>query len=87
MKYYPAGWPLWRTLAKSGVPIGITVQVMYDPEAKVYVAHDSNLRGLVAEAETLDELRDNIRAGIVDLMPKNSPAPVARLTFEEACPA
>lgn len=87
MKSYPAGWPFWKALSKAGIPIGVTVQVIHDPEANVYVACNSNLRGLVAEAETLDELSQNIRAGILDLMPEHSPNPVARLTLEDACHA
>lgn len=68
LRSYKAGWPFWRFMAKAGIPIRVTVEVIFDKEAKVFVAHNSNLRGLVAEAETLDELFRNLDAAAFDLL-------------------
>ena len=68
MKAYPVGWPFWKEAARAGLPIGINVSVLRDEEAGVYVACNSNLKGLVAEAATLDELRVNIEAATDDLL-------------------
>lgn len=92
MKSYPAGWPFWKAAARAGVPIGISVNVIRDEEAGVYVACDSNLKGLVAEAPTLDELRANLDAASQDLLLHHLHAapprhPVTRLTLAAACPA
>jgi predicted RNase H-like HicB family nuclease len=89
MKYYNAGWPAWRFLAKMGVPIRVKVMVFYDDEAKVYVATNSNLRGLVAEAETFDGLVKNINAAARDLLESYLHEPPNRtplsITMNEAC--
>ena len=87
MKPYPAGWPFWKEVARVGVPIGINVNVIRDDEAGVYVALNSNLKGLVAEAPTLDELRANIDLATEDLLLHyldKVPArqPVTRLTLD-----
>lgn len=92
MRPYPAGWPFWKEVARAGFPIGINVNVIRDEEAGVYVACNSNLKGLVAEAPTLDELRVNIYAATDDLLAHylhKVPArhPVTKLTLDGACPA
>ncbi len=65
---YPAGWPFWRALARHGVPIRVHVEVMYDPEAEVYVALNSNLKGLIAEAPDVDQLIRNLDLAAKDLL-------------------
>ena len=92
VKAYPAGWPLWQILAKSGVPIRVTAKVLFDDEAKVFIACESNLRGLVAEAPTIDELKKNLDSAARDLLrhylheaPRK--APITSLTFAQTCPA
>ena len=92
MKPYPVGWPFWKEAARAGFAIGINVNVIRDEEAGVYVACNSNLKGLVAEAATLDELRVNIEAATEDLLAHylhQAPVrhPVTRLTLTAACPA
>lgn len=92
MYTYPAGWPLWRFAARSGIPIEVKIRVEYDPEERVYVACDSNLPGLVAEAESVEELLRNVDAAIDDLMETYlqkppSKHPIRTLSFGEACPA
>ena len=92
MKPYPAGWPFWKEVARAGFPICINVHVVRDEEAGVYVACNSNLKGLVAEAATLDELRVNLNSATSDLLTHylhKAPVrqPVTRLTLDDACPA
>lgn len=53
---YRVGNPFWRFLAKLGVPMIVRVDVLFDQEVGVYVATSPDLRGLVAEAKTKDEL-------------------------------
>lgn len=89
--YYPAGWPLWRVAARSGMPIHIKVKVLFDSEAGVFVAYESTLPGLVAEAETVDQLIKNIDAAADDLLRSHvegpHPRPVASYTFDNAAAA
>ncbi|MFZ2449463.1 MAG: DUF1902 domain-containing protein [Methylovulum miyakonense] len=42
------------------------VEIIHDDEANVYVATSPDLKGLVVEAETLDELEKEVR----DLVPE-----------------
>lgn len=53
---YRVGNPFWRLFAKLGVPLVVRVEVLFDPQAHVYVATSPDLRGLVAEAKTKEEL-------------------------------
>lgn len=68
MSSYPAGWPFWQTIGRHGVAIRVRVEVFHDVEAGVYVAHKSNLPGLVAEGESLEELFQNVDDGAKDLL-------------------
>ena len=92
MKSYPVGWPFWKMAARAGIAVRVHVNVVRDEEAGVYVAYGSNLKGLVAEAATLDELRAHIDAATEDLLLHylhQAPArhPVTRLTLDAGCPA
>ncbi len=58
---YRMGWPLGRTLARLGVPTLIRVEVMKDADAEVFVARSPDVRGMVLEADTLDELFEEVR--------------------------
>lgn len=60
---YRVGRPLWREAARAGFALKFRVLVCRDEEAGVYVATSPDLRGLVVEAPTLDELREEIRTG------------------------
>ncbi len=53
---YRVGFPGWKLAAHLGVPVIFRVEVMFDPEAGVYVATSPDLAGLVAEAKTKDEM-------------------------------
>ena len=56
MGHYRYSWPFGRLLARAGVPIKIRVDVIRDDEAGVFVGTSKDVRGLVVEADTLDEL-------------------------------
>ena len=92
MNSYPVGWPFWKIAARAGVAVRIHVHVIRDEEAGVYVACNSNLKGLVAEAPTLDELRTHIDAAAEDLLLHylhQAPVrhPVTQLTLDGGLPA
>lgn len=53
---YRIGFPFWKQVAKAGLTVGLRVQVVYDTEAKVFVATSPDLRGLVVEAKDADQL-------------------------------
>lgn len=53
---YRIGYPFWKLAARVGIPISIPVIVEHDEEANVYIATSHNMRGLVVEASSMDEL-------------------------------
>lgn len=57
---YRVGNPFWRFLARLGVPLVLRVDVVFDKEARVYVATSPDLRGMVAEARSRDELISSV---------------------------
>lgn len=63
---YRLGWPFAAFFSEMGVPLLIKVEIIHDNEANVYVATSSDLKGLVVEAETLDELEKEV----LDLAPQ-----------------
>lgn len=54
----------------------LRIDVLRDNEAKVFVARSPDLRGLVAEAETLDDLVVNLHSAVNDLLLHNRGAAV-----------
>jgi len=54
---YPVGWPLWKMLARMGVPLRFTLVVHFDSEARVFWAESPDLDGLVVEGADLEEVR------------------------------
>ncbi len=65
---YKIGYPFWRLAARLGVPLRMRVDVAYDAEAKVFVATSADLRGLVCEAHTIDELVKQVNFASADLL-------------------
>lgn len=65
---YRIGFPLWKMFARLGVPLKLRINVMHDSEADVFVATSDDLRGLVCEAHTPEELYSEISAAIDELM-------------------
>ena len=59
---YRVGLPGWKIAAKCGLPIRLRVNITQDLEANVYVAQSPDLDGLIVEAHTLDELKDEALA-------------------------
>ena len=53
---YRVGFPGWKLAARLGVPLMFRVDVHHDPEAGVFIATSEDLRGLVVEATSKDEL-------------------------------
>jgi hypothetical protein len=65
---YRIGFPLWKQIARLGVPLTVRVHVMRDDEAGVFVATSNDLRGLVCEAKTMDDLIPEINSSVNDLL-------------------
>jgi Domain of unknown function (DUF1902) len=68
---YPLNWPLSIFFASLGVPLLIKVEVIFDADAHVYVATSKNVRGLVVEAATLDEIRTEVELVLPELLNLN----------------
>ena len=68
---YPLNWPLSMLFASLGVPLLIKVEVMFDNEANVYVATSPTVHGLVVEAATLDEIRNEVEMALPELLNLN----------------
>jgi predicted RNase H-like HicB family nuclease len=49
----------------------IVIHADWDPEAAVWVATTTDLRGLVTEAETIEALRAKLPGMILDLLEEN----------------
>jgi predicted RNase H-like HicB family nuclease len=85
---YRVGAPFWKAAARFGVPLKVLVYVHHDEEAKVYFAHSPDLRGLVVEAPTLDDLWAEVQAGVDGLLEEMVPAskttPVTDLRIDGA---
>ncbi len=65
---YRIGFPFWKQAARMGVPLTVRVKVLRDEEAGVFVATSDDLRGLVCEAATMDQLVDEVNSSIHDLL-------------------
>jgi hypothetical protein len=65
---YRLGWPCATFLAKMGLSLLIKVEIIHDKLAKVYVATSPDLKGLIVEAETLDELEKEVWHLIPELL-------------------
>lgn len=56
------------------MPRLIVVRAGYDADAKVWIVEHSDLSGIHAEGDTLDELRDKLPAVVRDLIEANGAA-------------
>ena len=68
---YRLGWYFATWLAKMGIPLLIKVDIIRDDEANVYVATSTDLKGLVIEAQTLDELEKEVFELVPELLALN----------------
>lgn len=75
---YRVGFPGWRVAASLGATLVFRVDVLHDQEAGVFVATSPDIRGLVAEAATIEELFHEVRSGAEMLLIEQLPAPRAR---------
>jgi hypothetical protein len=65
---YRIGFPFWKQLARMGAPLTIRVNVLRDDEAGVFVATSNDLRGLICEAATMDQLVLEVDSSIQELL-------------------
>lgn len=70
---YRLGWPLAAFVAELGLSLLIKVEIIHDNEANVYVATSPDLKGLVVEAETLDELEKEVWSLVPELLMLDKP--------------
>ncbi len=60
---YRVGFPGWKVAAALGVTLVFRVDVLLDKEAGVFLATSPDIRGLVAEAHSLEELFKEVEHG------------------------
>jgi len=72
---YRVGLPGWKLAGRLGLPLLYRVDVVHDADAGVYVATSPDVRGLVAEAATFDELFREVQAGASELIGERLPRP------------
>ncbi len=48
----------WKAVAKAGGRVRLRVRITRDEDADVYIARSPDLDGLICEAKTLDELKE-----------------------------
>jgi Domain of unknown function (DUF1902) len=68
---YPLNWPLSFFFASLGMPLLIKIAVVFDPVAKVYIATSQQLRGLVIEAASLDDVHHEVQMAVPELLELN----------------
>gem|GEM_PF-2201683 len=56
-KRYWFEYPLWALCARFGYRHRVRMDVIYDDEVDVYIGISKNMRGLVVEADTMEELK------------------------------
>lgn len=65
---YRIGFPFWRQAALLGVPLKLRIDVIRDPEANVFVATSDDLKGLVCEAASMDDLVKEVELAMTELL-------------------
>lgn len=76
---YKVGSPLWKIAARLGVSVSLRIDVRHDDEAGVFIATSPDLKGLVVEASTVDDLIHETNGAVEMLMeeyvhgPKRAP--------------
>lgn len=64
---YRVGLPFWKLLARLGVPVHLRVFVQRDTESSTFIAVSPDLKGLVVEADTMDDLVTETR-DVIDML-------------------
>ncbi len=54
--FYRVGLPFWKTFARKFGKARFRVEVIYDKEAKVFIASSPDLKGFIVESETAEGL-------------------------------
>lgn len=67
-KNYWFEYPLWSLLARFGRRLRVRIDVLHDQEVGVYVATSKDMRGLVCEADTMEELKEEVERVVRDLV-------------------
>lgn len=75
---YRVGWVGWKALAHLGMPMLIKLEVVLDDEAGVYVCTSPDLRGLVVEAASIEELHKEVTGCVEMLMEDALQEPLKR---------
>jgi hypothetical protein len=65
---YPKRYPLSGLFAAMGATLTIDIDVLYDPEANVFVATSHDVPGLVLETESFSQLRKEIEEAVPNLL-------------------
>ena len=65
---YRIGFPFWKQAARLGVPLKLRIDVIRDPEANVFVATSKDLKGLVCEALSMDDLVKEVHLATTELL-------------------
>jgi predicted RNase H-like HicB family nuclease len=68
---YPISYPLVGLFAKLGASIVIRVNLIHDKEAGVLVATSPDIKGLVLEVETYEQLQAELKEAITALYELN----------------
>lgn len=54
--FYPLGWHLSGIAQKIGIPTGARINIVFDDDARVFIATSKDVKGLVVEADTIEQL-------------------------------
>jgi len=65
---YRVGWPLWKVVLQMSGSINFRVEVLEDVEAGVFVARSPDIKGLVAEAPSIHQLKHEVEVLAIDLI-------------------
>jgi len=69
---YPTSYPLANFLSKLGLRLVVRIDFIHDKEADVFVATSRDIKGLVIEASSYEELQDEIKEAIATFSELNS---------------
>ena len=69
---YPINYPLAGLFAHMGATLTIRIEFCFDPDAEVFIATSTSIPGLVIEAETFIDLRDQVEEAIPNLLFMNN---------------
>lgn len=70
---YPMRFPFSGLLGNIGVPLIAIVNVTYDKEANVYIATSNDIKGLIVEASSFEELKSEVEQILPELISSNRP--------------